>query len=140
MDDKITAKQILKNDGLFGFLQILRVQINNQEAEINLKEHINKGLNQLINVFEVQKTPLDCYLNKYENICKFLQRDLFNSIQKTDEGHLKFYFFDIISQKGKSLVKQIISKVDGYFSLAELSDAEKLEFTTAHAKIKRELD
>jgi hypothetical protein len=45
MDDKITAKQILKNDGLFGFLQILRVQINNQEAEINLKEHINKGLN-----------------------------------------------------------------------------------------------
>jgi hypothetical protein len=37
-------------------------------------------------------------------------------------------------------VKQIISKVDGYFSLAELSDAEKLEFTTAHAKIKRELD
>jgi len=44
MDDKITAKQILKNDTLFGFLQLMRIQISEQEAHINLRENIEKGL------------------------------------------------------------------------------------------------
>jgi len=91
-------------------------------------------------VFEIQKTPLDFYLTKYERVCKFIQRDLIKNIQKTDEGHLKFYFFDIMSKKGSALVKQTINKVDGYFSLAQINDADKLEFSNAHGKIKRELD
>ena len=61
-------------------------------------------------------------------------------IQDTDEGHLKFFFFDTMSKKGSTLVKQTINKMDQYFSLAELDDADKLDFSTAHTKIKRELD
>lgn len=131
MDDKITAKQILKNDTLFGFLQLMKIQISEQEAQINLRENIDKGLTHIVNVFVIQKTPIDFYLNKYERVCKFIQRDLIKKIQKTDEGHLKFYFFDIMSKKGSALVKQTINKVDGYFSLAQINDADKLEFSNA---------
>jgi len=99
---------------------------------INLREHIDKGLNQLINVYEVQKTPLDFFLDKYERVCKFIQRDLVNQIYDTDEGHLKFFFFDIMSKKGSALIKQTINKVDSYFSLAVVGDVDKMEFTNAH--------
>ena len=36
-----------------------------------------------------------------------------------------------MSKKGSALVKQTINKVDGYFSLAQINDADKLEFSNA---------
>ena len=45
-----------------------------------------------------------------------------------------------MSKKGSTLVKQTINKVDSYFSLAELDGEDKIEFSTAYTKIKRELD
>ena len=56
-----------------------------------------KGLDSLINVFVVQKTPLEQYLKNYERVNKFVHRDLVNAVQKTDEGELKYFFFDIMS-------------------------------------------
>jgi hypothetical protein len=53
---------------------------------------------------------------------------------------LKFYFFDVMSKKGSALIKQNINKVDFYFSLAVISDTDKLEFSNAHYKLKREMD
>ena len=103
-------------------------------------ENLYKGLKGMMNVLELQKTPLDQYLRNYEKICKFVTRDLVATIQDTDEGHLKFFFFDTMSKKGSTLVKQTINKLDSYFSLAELDDNDKLDFSTAHTKIKRELD
>ena len=38
-------------------------------------------------------------------------------------------FFDIMSKKGSALVKQTINKVETYFSLAELDDEDKLNFS-----------
>ena len=73
-------------------------------------------------------------------VSKFIQRDLLSTIQVTDESHLKFYFFDVMSKKGSALPKQILNKVDQYFSLADLEDSDKLDFTTAQTKIKRDLD
>lgn len=45
-----------------------------------------------------------------------------------------------MSKKGSALVKQTINKVETYFSLAELQDEDKLNFSTAQTKIKRDLD
>ena len=98
------------------------------------------GLNRLLNVFEVQNTPLERYLINFERISKFIQQELVPQIVSTDESHLKFFFFDIMSQKGSALVKQTINKVETYFGLAELDDADKLNFSTAQTKIKRDLD
>lgn len=105
-----------------------------------MREHVAKGMSSLVNLFEVQKTPVEFYLTKYERVCKFVQRDLVNQIQRADESHLKFCFFDIMSKKGSALVKQAINKVDGYFGLAVISESERLEYSNAHYKLKRELD
>ena len=61
-------------------------------------------------------------------------------ITVTDESHLKFFFFDIMSKKGSALLKQTINKVESYFSLAELDDEDKPCFQTAQIQIKRDLD
>ena len=58
-----------------------------------------------MNVFEVQKTPLLQYLHNYEKITKFIMTDMVAVVSNTDEGHLKFAFFDTMSKKGSTLVK-----------------------------------
>jgi N-acyl-D-aspartate/D-glutamate deacylase len=45
-----------------------------------------------------------------------------------------------MSKKGSALVKQAINKVDAYFGLAVISDADRLEYSNAQYKLKRELD
>ena len=118
MDDKLTSKQVLRNDLLFVYLQIAHVQITNQNAHHQMQNLVHKGLESLVNVFDVQKTPLDQYLKNYERVNKFVQRDLFNAIRETDQGYLKYCFFDIMSKQGKDLISRSVARVDTYFSLA----------------------
>lgn len=54
VDDKITAKFILKNNRFFSYLQIARVVLDNGLAQFNLTENMQLGLDRLLNVFEVQ--------------------------------------------------------------------------------------
>ena len=69
-------------------------------------------MQKLVSVVEVQKTPLLQYLHNYERITKFIMRDMVAIVSDTDEGHLKFAFFDTMSKKGSTLVKQTINKMD----------------------------
>ena len=140
MDDKLTSKQVLRNDLLFVYLQIAHVQITKQRAHHQMLDFLHKGLEGLINVFDVQQTPLDHYLKNYERVNKFVHRDLVTAIQDTDKSELKYFFFDIMSKKGKPLIGRSVSRVDDYFALAQLDEQDKLEFGTAQTKIKRELD
>ena len=105
MDDKITAKQILKNNRFFSYIQMARVVLDSGMAKFNLAENMQLGLQRLLNVFEVQNTPLERYLINFERISKFIQQELVPAITTTDESHLKFFFFDIMSKKGSALVK-----------------------------------
>ena len=72
VDDKITAKFILKNNRFFSYLQIARVVLDNGLAQFNLTENMQLGLDRLLNVFEVQQTPLERYLINFEKISKFI--------------------------------------------------------------------
>ena len=102
---------------------------------------VGQGLENLINVFEVQKTPAEQYLKNYERVNKFVQRDLYDAIRESDQNELKYCFFDIMSRQGKELISRCVSRVDIFFSLAQLhDDQEKLPFGTAQTKVKRELD
>ena len=73
MDDKITAKQILKNNRFFSYIQMARVVLDSGMAKFNLAENMQLGLQRLLNVFEVQNTPLERYLINFERISKFIQ-------------------------------------------------------------------
>ena len=103
-------------------------------------DQLHKGLESLINVFVVQKTPLDQYLKNYERVNKFIHRDLVNALQETDAGELKYFFFDIMSSQGNPLISRSVTRCDNYFGLAQLDEMDKLEFGTSVTKIKRELD
>ena len=103
-------------------------------------DFVHKGLEGMLNVFDVQQTPLEQYLKNYERISKFVNRDLVTSIHKTDEDQLKYFFFDIMSNHGESLISRSVSRVDNYFALAQLEESDKLEFGAAQTKVKRELD
>ena len=140
IDDKITARQTLKQNKFIVFLQMAGVNLDVGLGQFNLAENLQLGLQRLLNVFEVQNTPLERYLVNFERICNFIQTELVPVITTTDESHLKFFFFDIMSKKGSALVKQTINKVENYLGLAELDDADKLQFSTAQTMIKRELD
>lgn len=72
MDDKLTAKQILKNNKFFTFLQIARITLDSSMAQFNLTENLQLGLSRLLNVFEVHNTPLKRYLINFERISKFI--------------------------------------------------------------------
>ena len=53
LDDKITAKQILKNNRFFSYIQMARVILDSSLAKFNLAENNQMGLSRLLNVYEV---------------------------------------------------------------------------------------
>lgn len=75
-------------------------------------EALNLGLKNLVNVFEVHSSPLELYLRNYEKVCRYIEKTLVQTIVSTDESHLKFFFFDIMSQKGSALFKKSMNKYD----------------------------
>ena len=124
------------------YLQIAKVDIQRQQAEYQMLDALREGLEKLVNVFVVQQTPLDHYLKSYEVINKYIHRDLVHTIQQSDELHLRYFFFNIMSTQGKALIKKTAKRTDNYFGLgmAQLDEHDRLEFNTAQTKVKRELD
>ena len=63
----------MKNNRFFIYIQMYHVVLNNTLAQFNLAENLQLGLQRLLNVHEVQNTPLDRYLENFERISKFIQ-------------------------------------------------------------------
>lgn len=119
-EDQIAQKLILNDDPLFDSLQLVNITLSEAEQALNLAENLNRGYHTILNVFEMQRTPLSHYMDNYSKVCKYVQQDLLQQISSTDCGHLKFIFFEIMSKKGSALLKQVINKLDSTFTLAKI--------------------
>ena len=95
---------------------------------------------ELINVFDLDVTPLDTYLKSYQRTVKFIMRDMQAVAQHTDQDFMRVFFDNIISRADSSLIKHVVQRVDNYYGFATMEDQDKLDFLTAQTKIKRELD
>jgi len=51
----------LKEDKLSLYVQLLRVEVDNQKNDICLAEHLKKSHDHLFDVFEIQKAPLSAF-------------------------------------------------------------------------------
>ena len=51
---------------------MMRVVLDSSMAQFILVENLQLGLTRLLNVFEVQNTPLERYLINFERISKFI--------------------------------------------------------------------
>jgi len=62
------------------------------------------------------------------------------SLEDKDEGHLKFMFFTIMSQKGSALLKQLQNSIEKVFDLVNLDDRDKEAGSNSRADFNRELN
>jgi len=112
-------------------------QIKGEHLQRCNEEH---GTAHLLNVYEIQQTTVQRYLESYEKHAIFVKRDLFSMLIKSDQNLLMSQFYEIISKKSQSLVKSVINKIDDVFCEAVLDDEEKTEFGNAQTKVRRRLD
>eukprot|EP00347_Sterkiella_histriomuscorum_P011761 403371198 len=159
VDDRLSTLQILRNDQVFGFLQIMRQKlILGVRDKYRVREQYEEGLKHLINVFEIYKTPITHYQKSYERVCRYIQKELQQKIVSdggsqtsgssagnTSQGNgsqqmLLFQFFEQISKKGSGLFQEIQNKLDVAFGKLEYEDSLRLDAEKIKSQAKRDLD
>lgn len=139
-EDILSSNRVLKQCPLFYFGQMAWVEYNlvrNAHLQRCNEQH---AVQNLVNIYEIQQTTVQRYLESYERHSLFVKRDLFEMLTKTDQSLLMAQFYEIISKTATSLVKSVINKIDDVFCGAVLDDEEKTEFSNSQTKIRRQLD
>ncbi|CDW72147.1 UNKNOWN [Stylonychia lemnae] len=139
-DERISSKQIIRNDFVFGYLQIVKQRITHLRDKFRLREQYDEGLKHLINIFEIYKTPITHYQKSYERVCRFISKELLYRIIESDEGYLKFLFFEMISKKGSAIFKNAHNKLEVAFAKLEIDEQSRIEVEKVKLQAKRELD
>ena len=98
------------------------------------------AIQNLVNVYEIQQTPIQKYLQSFEKQTIFVKRDIFEMLRASEEKLLVSRLFELISKKGGSITQAVINKIDEVFCEASLDDEEKTDFSNAQTKIRRLLD
>jgi len=98
------------------------------------------ALANLLNIYEIQRTPIHKYLEVYDKQSLFVKRDLFKMVANSNSKLMVSHFHEIITKKGTSIAKSVINKIDEIFSEAVLDDEEKTDFSNAQTKLRRSLD
>lgn len=61
IEEKISSKQLLRNDLVFGTLQMMSMRLQIRKDKHKMREAYDEGLKHLINIYEVNKTPITHY-------------------------------------------------------------------------------
>jgi meiotically up-regulated gene 157 (Mug157) protein len=75
-EDNFASKYSLDMDNLFMFMNLMRVDLDENKNKIVLAEHLKKSYDHLFDVFQIEKGNLDDYQYRFERIGKFISRDL----------------------------------------------------------------
>ena len=86
-----------RTDRLFLISQLLKVEVDHHKDEICLNENLKKSFEHLIDVYQIEKSSLDIFKQRYVKVGKFVQGDLQKQFEEQDEGQLQFQFFTIMS-------------------------------------------
>ena len=140
LDDKLTMKMLNKSDTIMVYLQGASLEMEQNQAAVTIQGMIHSLQHELINVFDLDATPLETYLKSYQRTVKFIMRDMQAVAQNTDSDFMRVFFDNIIARADSSLIKQAVTRVDSYYANITMEDQDKLDFLTAQTKIKRELD
>ena len=140
IDDKISSKLLLRYDFPASMLSMQSMQCQHQLDRFNQRSQFSEGLNRLVNIFEIYKTPLSHYQKSYERACRFVKRELVPRVVEAQDGHLKYMLFDLISSKGSALFKNIVNKLDYSFGRLDLDEPIRVETDKVKTKLRRELD
>lgn len=98
------------------------------------------GLRSLVNIFEIYKTPILHYQRSYDRACKFIKKEILNRVIQADESQTQYMIFNLISEKGSALFKNISSKLDMSFGKLDLDESLRQETDKMKAVFRRELD
>lgn len=127
-DDKLGSKHGFESDHLLPYLQVYELDVEARESHITLWENIHRGLSTFLSVWEVERTPVNLYLTNYARVSGYIQKDLVQDIKNMTDGHIKFHLFDIMAKKGSVLLKQVINRIDNFYSLMVVGDKDKLKY------------
>jgi hypothetical protein len=90
-----------------------------------------------VNAHEIDKKPFKHYLQSFSKVHEYIRKDLVDEIEHMSDGHLKFQMFESMARKGSVLLKQVNTRIDGFFSHATIDDSDKLAYQTAYSRIKQ---
>ena len=62
------------------FLQQAFLELEEYQTQLQIYEHIHAQQHELINVFDLQATPLEHFLKNFQRTSKFIHRDLLSAI------------------------------------------------------------
>lgn len=60
-------------------------------------------------------------------MCKYINREIIANIVKSNEGHLKFVFLQVLNKKGSSVFKEVMNKMDTAFNRITIDDSLRLD-------------
>ena len=96
------------------------------QAAVTIQGMIHSLQHELINVFDLDATPLETYLKSYQRTVKFIMRDMQAVAQNTDSDFMRVFFDNIIARADSSLIKQAVTRVDSYYANITMEDQDKL--------------
>ena len=65
VDAKISSKLFFQTDKLLPYLQVFGLDIEKKEARVTLWENIQRGLTTFLSLHEIERTPVQIYLENY---------------------------------------------------------------------------
>ena len=123
-----------------GFMNFSQLHYQHKLDKFSLLSQFDEGLNSLVNIFEVYKTPIIHYQRSYHRVCRFIKKELTTRIIESDESHLKYTIFDNISAKGSALFKNVHSKLDHAFGKLDLEENMRNETEKIRGKLRTQMD
>ncbi len=105
-----------------------------------MREAYDEGLKHLINIYEVNKTPITHYQKSYERVCKYINREIVSHILKNEDNNLKFEFFSVLNKKGSSVFKEVQNKLETAFNRLTIDDSLRLDLEKYKLQSKKDFE
>lgn len=80
VEDDLSSSRILKHNQLLQFTLNAQVELNQRKKELVQLFNMKYALGHLINIYDIRKTPINMYLQNYDNKTLLVKRDLFRMI------------------------------------------------------------
>ena len=83
----------------------MALDLEAKEEQVMFQENMARGLTTILRVYEIERTPLQFFMDNYARVSQFITRDLAEDMKSMSDGHIKYLMFDIMAKKGSVLLK-----------------------------------